>query len=81
MARCIWNVATPITYLRQICIIEVRDIEGVFEGLVDEGGAVVPRHGLLEEKRLGQDLLGAEAARRQLPLHRGEDLEHKVCKE
>ena len=48
-----------IKYLCKICVIEVGHIKGVLEGLVDEGWAVVPGHGLLKKKCLGQNLLRA----------------------
>ena len=44
------------------------------ECFVDECWGVVPRHRLLQQQCLGEDLLRAEATGGQLPLHGGQDL-------
>ena len=67
-----------ISHLDQIFFVEVCHIESILQSLVDEGGRVVPGHRLLQQQGLGQDLLRAETAGSQLPLHGSQDLKYQL---
>ena len=70
-----------LSHLDQIFFVEVCHIESILQSLVDEGGRVVPRHRLLQQQGFGQDLLGAETAGSQLPLHGSQDLKYQLLVE